>query len=130
MISKFRAYFEKYKRMIEGIGLINQNTILVDFNDQGNMEPIFLSNGICLTQSTGMIDKNGKEIFEGDIIKPLGFASWIGVVEYSKENAAYILNAHDNEFSRSEVVYLSQFNDGLEILGNIYENPELLKESE
>nr|DAN32772.1 MAG TPA: YopX protein [Caudoviricetes sp.] len=80
-----------------------------------------------LVQSTGLKDKNGEEIYEGDIVKPVSFASWIGVVKYSPENAAYILDDHNNEFIRGENVYLSQFNEGLEVKGNIYENPELME---
>ena len=80
-----------------------------------------------LMQSTGLKDKNGVEIFEGDIVKPVSFASWIGVVKYSPENAAYILDDYNNEFIRGENVYLSQFNEGLEVKGNIYENPELME---
>lgn len=80
-----------------------------------------------LVQSTGLKDKNGAEIYEGDIVKPVSFSSWIGVVKYSSENAAYILDDHNNEFRRGENVYLSQFDEGLEFKGNIYENPELME---
>lgn len=82
---------------------------------------------IILMQSTGLKDKNGKEIYEGDIIKPLGFASWIGVARYATDKAAFVLKEHDNKFLRDEPVYLSQFVDSFEILGNIYESPELME---
>lgn len=87
----------------------------------------FSDKSLILMQSTGLKDKNGVEIYEGDIVKPVSFASWIGVVKYSSENAAYILDDHNNEFVRGENVYLSQFNEGLEVKGNIYENSELMK---
>lgn len=77
-----------------------------------------------LMQSTGLKDKTGVEIYEGDIVKPLGFARWIGVVKYATDKAAFVLKDHDNEFLRDEPVYLSQFVDSFEILGKIYENPE------
>ena len=57
MIPKFRAYFNKYKRMIYSIGVVNENTILVDFNGDGNLETIFLTNDISLMQYSGLKDK-------------------------------------------------------------------------
>lgn len=73
-----------------------------------------------LMQFTGLKDKNGKEIFEGDIIKRIN-AGYIYTVEYSLEYAAYILRDLDND-----IVFLSDFNN-IEVIGNIFENSELLK---
>ena len=80
-----------------------------------------------ISYSTGLKDKCGVEIYEGDIIKPLGFTSWKGAVRYCDKTGAFILDDHDNDFIRDENVYLSQFTDSFEILGNIYENKELLE---
>lgn len=127
MIPKFRTYFNKYKRMIYGVGLVNENSILVDFNGEGSCEYMFLTNDIKLMQYTGLKDKNGVEIYEGDILK-------------SKLKEPIIVGFRDGSFSvkykRSENVNvsttLSCFLDKYKakIVGNIYENAELLKEEE
>ena len=69
MIPKFRAYFNRYKRMIYSIGVVNENTILVDFNGDGDLETIFFTNDICLMRSTGLKDENGVDIDEGDLVE-------------------------------------------------------------
>ena len=81
-----------------------------------------------LSQYTGLKDKNNREIYEGDVIKVISFARWIGVVEYSDENQAFIFDDLDKKYRGKSTVFMNQFDDGFEILGNIYENPKLLKE--
>ena len=133
MIQKYRAWDKVSRRMIvdeqEFIPLIvtNKGVFRLSPHYGENLYEKICLNRFEIMQSTGMKDKNGTEIYEGDIVKPVSFASWIGVVKYSSENAAYILDDHNNEFIRSENVYLSQFNEGLEVKGNIYENSELMK---
>ena len=133
MIQKYRAWDKVSRRMIvdeqEFIPLIvtNKGVFRLSPHYGENLYEKICLNRFEIMQSTGMKDKNGTEIYEGDIVKPVSFASWIGVVKYSSENAAYILDDHNNEFIRSENVYLSQFNEGLEIIGNIYENVNIIE---
>ena len=84
-------------------------------------------------QWTGLLDKNGKKIFEGDIVEidehdimVNGFYQ----VNYSEENHCYALERgvhnHFNHFTFSE---LNGFANSCEVIGNIHDNPELLKSS-
>ena len=81
-----------------------------------------------LCQYTGLKDENDMEIYEGDIIKAVSFAKPIGIVKYSDENQAFIFNDLDKKYRGYSTALMNQFDDGFEILGNIYENPELLEE--
>ena len=80
-----------------------------------------------LCQYTGLKNFNGKEIYEGDIVRAVGFSNWIGVAKYSDKNQAFVFECTDKNY-RGNIVFMSQFDQGFKILGNIYENPELLEE--
>lgn len=127
MIPKFRAYFNRYKRMIYSIGVVNENTILVDFNGDGNLETIFLTNDISLMQFTGLKDKNGNEIYDGDILK----TRTRGLVEVRFEDGNTVVTYKSGVNTRTTLV-LSSFLDRYEVLiiGNIYEDSDLLDEAE
>lgn len=76
-----------------------------------------------IMQSTGLKDKNGKEIFEGDI---LGTKDGLlnGVIEYRSDLGMWTNSLiRYNNFERLCNVATSR-----EIIGNIYENPELLED--
>lgn len=65
---------------------------------------------------TGILDKYGKEIYEGDIVKyPSEFAS------LGEEDIKSIVN-----WDFGKLDYMIDIIDTLEVIGNIYENPELL----
>ena len=119
---KFRAYFEQYERMIDNIGIINQNMILVDFTNSGELEPIFITDKIHVMQSTGLKDKNGKEIFEGDIVRNTHTGS-VGRVYWCVHNTGFYYYVEKDK--KYYTVFRAKYN--LEVIGNIYENKELLK---
>lgn len=76
-------------------------------------------NGI-LMQFTGLKDKNGKEIYEGDVLDNYG----------GKYNSIVEWNAGEDDECRNYIAgfWLNYEPGDLEVIGNIYENPELIAE--
>ena len=79
-------------------------------------------NKFILMQYTGLKDKNGKEIYEGDIIRHDWGLNKITFEDYSF-TAEQILT-FDGKYNCN--LYLSDIGSDCEVIGNIYENPELL----
>lgn len=73
-------------------------------------------------QSTGLKDKNGKEIFEGDIFKVV-FADILYQVIFDDNHAIFGFKSFDKKRSKVRI-FGSTCN--IEVIGNIYENTELL----
>lgn len=130
MIPKFRAWISEADTMtndLKGIDFENETVVLKKFYWEDGFpveEEVFeveIGNAI-LMQSTGLKDKNGKEIFEGDIVR---FFDSLYTVFYDIKEGCYRLKPHDD---RWVVDYMSSFSseESFEIVGNIYENKECL----
>lgn len=125
---KFRAwdYEHKYWRygwltkLTEGVRKFW--AIIQDEEDDGLVR-YYIHHEKSIGQFTGLHDKNGKEIYEGDIIK----WTWLNgntYVEYVKFDQIYTEQSYGWGYELSG----NPEEDGCEIIGNIYENPELLGE--
>lgn len=85
-------------------------------------------------QYTGICDKKGKKIFEGDIVRVLtepqntNYAKIndCGVIEYKEETTEYVISFCHIRFDDED--FLGNFRNGMcEVIGNIHDNPELLE---
>lgn len=91
-----------------------------------------------IMQYTGLKDKNGKEIYEGDIVKYKVRGSdktYTTVMKFNEEHGAFLFGIYEgvkmpcgkktrmNKYTRKSV-------GSVEVIGNIYENPELLEGEE
>jgi uncharacterized phage protein (TIGR01671 family) len=79
-----------------------------------------LFNDMVWQQFTGLKDSKGVEIYEGDIVKRLN-TEYVYEVVYNEENAGYFLQNKDGDGP------LSYYRKVVEVAGNIFENPELIK---
>ena len=125
MIPKFRAWMKSLKWMCD-VTNISFDSKFVDICQQGDTERCTEMSvefdEIKLMQSTGLFDKNDKEIFEGDILGTKD-GSLNGVVEYRTDLGMWTNSLiRYNNFER-----LCNVAGNREIIGNIYENPELLE---
>lgn len=81
-------------------------------------------------QFTGLCDKNGKKIFEGDIVRFYD-KDWTanGIATVDFEKGRWKINGHYTT-KLSSIVWLDLYRTGFEyeVIGNIYDNPELLEE--
>lgn len=134
VLLRFRAWYVLAEEMINEILMISfvRKEIIGKFSDGSTSVPLKFEdkrNGedVVLMQSTGLFDKNGKEVFVGDIIKCT--RGCLHEVYIEKEYGGTYIGG-------MPAIYLKGIREGYawtgdeEIIGNIYENPELLEVAE
>ena len=125
MTPKYRVWDKELQTMLD-VSLIDfKKGVLVGEHWEFGETNFMNFDEIVLMQSTRILDKNSQEIFEGDI---LGTKDGLlnGVVEYRSDLGMWTNSLISyNNFER-----LCNVAGNREIIGNIYENPEILKEKE
>ena len=128
MAPKFRAWLKKEKRMtdVHEITFIDGEVYLIS-----DVTGFYAYEEFKLMQSTGLKDKNGVEIYEGDIVR---FSDcdgdvYVTPVVWDKNYACFGVSfsgKYPTSFDYLEEFYTDP--KDIEVVGNIYENPELLGE--
>lgn len=121
MTPRFRAYDSgSLCRMYSPEEVMVGNGDIWIIDEDGVAGEWIVNNDLVLMQSTGLKDKNDKEIFEGDIIDSTdGFMT--GVVEFREALGMFVSNLVEyNNFER-----LCNVASSRKIIGNIWEHPEL-----
>lgn len=136
---KFRAWDKDEKRMLEVYRIGFDGPIdgaqvycyLDDRGAKGSKECFYDGDGLTLEQFTGLKDKNGKEIYEGDILawhsNIYRKHDWVGLVLY--RGAGFAVQESDKSYSSPEWLDCACRKDAniIEVIGNIHTNPELLE---
>ncbi len=118
---KFRAWDKENTKMIRGNHCVEFDGSVHEYS----LGCVIENKNLILMQFTGLLDKNGKEIFEGDIVEGLEGINLNGYIQK--------IDFKDGVFGVSGMGLnegFCEFNwtvDTIKIIGNIYENSELLK---
>lgn len=125
----YQDKYEAYGDNLSSIDICKETITITNFY---NYEDVyrFEDEEVKLMQYTGVKDKNGKEIYEGDIIKykfPYDTRlKHISPVKFLETEASFgIKDRYENEIP----LYTISANNYFEVIGNIYENKNLLEES-
>lgn len=128
---KFRAWLKEERKMV------NVETLFIGINrlcfGNSKTEDLFFRDfeEVELMQYTGLKDKNGKEIYEGDIIKYKSpydrRLKHISPVKFLETEASFGIK---DRYGNKIPLYTISANNYFEVIGNIYENKNLLEENE
>ena len=126
MIPKFRAWDSAKKEMFKDTFAITESgqVVVVEQESVASSPDYVFVDHLVIMQSTGIKDKNGKEVFEGDIVK-------MAKDVYSEPTYYEVVRHHGGAYrleSKQHGCELWLRHTDCEVVGNVYENPELLED--
>lgn len=127
---KLRAWDNLEKRMRKVVSLHWRGDKLVSARLEGENEPIPIEGRLIIEQYTGLKDKNGTEIYEGDILKfKISGKTFTRKIIYCPRLASFGVEARIGKIFHYTISELWQLEVSVfKVVGNVHENPELLEE--
>lgn len=124
---KLRFWDKKTRRMRKVWSLTPFGPVACDSTKTGmHREPL---DNCVIMQCTGVKDKHGKLIYEWDIVKETTRGNSVSFYKVVWDiNQAYGINSPGFQLVEPKTHACTPFSDKIEVIGNIYENPELLEE--
>jgi hypothetical protein len=127
---KFRGWNDKHNKWLYGYYADSQGfSIIIDENyEESTLEDV-LVNKKTIGQYTGLKDKNGNKIFEGDILQDEHDSKIRHIVRYDNSICSYTAwcpSVHDN-WERGNLISKKWIDEcGKVVIGNVTDNPDLL----
>lgn len=125
---KFRAWDKKCNEMFKDTFAITESgqVIIVEQESVFDTPDYVFTDDLIIMQSTGLFDEYGKEIFDGDILHTPD--NELAKVFWNDDLAGWFVDFLYEIAELSEVADIQSNRSICAIVGNIYENPELLEE--
>ena len=121
---KFRAWDKLKKKVVEVAGVNFVEGIVMLWKNVGSVRSTYYAelDSVELIEFTGLKDKNGTEIYEGDILSREAFLSWL--VKW--HDGGFVSENITGVYEKRHYPLTQASCDQREVIGNIYENSELI----
>lgn len=125
-----KAYIKYLDKVLEVKSIRFDTKVIEVYDESCNTYRYLDFEDVEFIENTGMKDKNGKYIYEGDIVTVNG--TWDCIIEYKQSSCAFVLKSIDSRWSTGYFSNYENIEEMLEVIGNvyegnIYENKELVE---